>query len=256
MDKPLILVTNDDGIQAPGLKALTHVMRNFGDLVVVAPDKPQSGMAHAITVNLPLRYFKIDEQPGYQAFSVNGTPVDCVKLAEKFLLPRKPDLLVSGINHGSNASINILYSGTMAAVLEVCMVNVPSIGFSLCDYSWNAQFEPSFPWIEKIVREVLKNGLPPNTCLNVNIPSSTGSPSRGIKVGRQGDGRWKEEFDHRVDPRKVEYFWITGTFHGYDNSEGTDNHALENQYVSVVPVHFDLTAHHVLENLQYLSENA
>ncbi len=256
MDKPLILVTNDDGITAPGIRALVGVMRRIGDVVVVAPDKPQSGMAHAITVTLPLRYHLINDEPGCKEFSVNGTPVDCVKLAEKILLPRKPDLIVSGINHGSNASINILYSGTMAAVLEGCMIGVPSIGFSLCDYSHHADFAPSGPWVEKIARKVLENGLPGQTCLNVNIPAVNGSTIRGIAVGRQGEGRWEEEFDHRIDPRNREYFWITGTFNGHENLPGTDNHALNSHMISVVPVHYDLTAHQQIRHIENIFNDA
>jgi 5'-nucleotidase len=252
MDKPLILVTNDDGITAPGIRALTEVMRRIGDVVVVAPDKPQSGMAHAITVTLPLRYHLVLDEPGHKEFSVNGTPVDCVKLAEKILLPRKPDLIVSGINHGSNASINVLYSGTMAAVLEGCMMGVPSIGFSLCDYSYYADFRPSDPWIEKIAGKVLKNGLPLRTCLNVNIPAVNGTAIRGIAVGRQGEGRWEEEFDHRIDPRNRAYFWITGTFNGHEDLPGTDNHALNSHLISVVPVHYDLTAHSHIHHIEEL----
>lgn len=158
MDNKLILVTNDDGVNAPGIKALIRMMRPMGHVIVAAPDKPQSGMAHSITVNIPLRYQKISEEENYEEYGISGTPVDCVKLAEKFLVPRKPDLLVSGINHGSNASINILYSGTMAAVLEGCMLDIPSIGFSFCDYSYHANFSCLDEWVTRIARIILENG--------------------------------------------------------------------------------------------------
>lgn len=254
-NKKLILVTNDDGITAPGLRSLIRVMRKLGDVVVAAPDKPQSGMAHAITVSLPLRYNMLAQEEGYTEYSISGTPTDCVKLAEKFLLPRRPDLIVSGINHGSNASVNILYSGTMAAVLEGVMLNIPSIGFSLCDYSWNADFESAEPWVELIARKVLRKGLPVHTGLNVNIPVPDSGGIRGIKVVRQGEGRWEEEFEHRIDPRNRDYFWITGYFKNLDGLPDTDLHALENGYISVVPVHYDLTAHPSIPHLKNLLEN-
>ena len=254
-DSKLILVTNDDGVTAPGIRSLIRVMRRLGDVVVAAPDKPQSGMAHAITVSVPLRYHLLARDDHYTEYSINGTPVDCVKLAEKFLLPRRPDLIVSGINHGSNASINILYSGTMAAVLEGVMLDIPSIGFSLCDYAWDADFEAIEPWVEQIARRVLNGGLPRYTGLNVNIPVPGPEGIRGIRVVRQGEGRWEEEFEHRIDPRNKDYFWITGHFINYDGLPDTDLFALDNGYISVVPVHYDLTAHHAIPQLKNLLED-
>lgn len=251
----LILVTNDDGVTAPGIRSLIKVMRRLGEVIVVAPDKPQSGMAHAITVSLPLRYHLLAQEEHYSEYSVNGTPVDCVKLAEKFLLPRRPDLIVSGINHGSNASINVLYSGTMAAVLEGVMLDIPSIGFSLCDYAWDADFISIEPWVEKIARKVLEDGLPRFTGLNVNIPAPVNGKIKGVKVVRQGEGRWEEEFEHRKDPRNKDYFWITGYFKSYDGMPDTDLYALDNGYISVVPVHYDLTAHKAILPLKNLLED-
>ncbi len=256
LNKRLILVTNDDGITAPGIRSLIKVMRQLGMVVVAAPDKPQSGMGHAITVNLPLRYHLIAQEEDYTEYSINGTPVDCVKLAEKYLLPRRPDLIVSGINHGSNASINILYSGTMAAVLEGVMLDIPSIGFSLCDYVWEADFTPAEPWVEQITRKVLQEGLPRYTGLNINIPVPGSGGIKGIKVVRQGEGRWEEEFEHRVDPRRRDYFWITGHFKNYDGMPDTDLYALDHGYISVVPVHYDFTAHQAIPHIKNILEDA
>ncbi|HNQ58957.1 MAG TPA: 5'/3'-nucleotidase SurE [Bacteroidales bacterium] len=255
MDNKLILVTNDDGVNAPGIKALIRMMRPMGHVIVAAPDKPQSGMAHSITVNIPLRYQKISEEENYEEYGISGTPVDCVKLAEKFLVPRKPDLLVSGINHGSNASINILYSGTMAAVLEGCMLDIPSIGFSFCDYSYHANFSCLDEWVTRIARIILENGLPRGVCLNVNIPETGGEPIRGIHITHQGEGRWEEEFDHRLDPRERDYFWIMGNFINYDGQPGSDLCALENNFISVMPVQYDMTAHYALDYLKKIFNN-
>lgn len=247
---PNILITNDDGIFAPGLRALIAVMRSIGNVVVVAPDQPMSGTGHAITVRHPLRLHLITREEGYQEYSCNGTPVDCVKLGEQVLMKSKPDLLVSGINHGSNASINIVYSGTMAAVLESAIGGVPSIGFSLLDYSHQADFSECAPFVRLIAEKVLTNGLPDGVCLNVNIPAVNGQEIKGVKVCRQGRSKWVEEFDARTDPHKRDYYWLTGYFEKLEENEDTDQWALENNYVSVVPVHFDLTAHYALATLQ------
>ena len=247
---PNILVTNDDGIFAPGIRTLISVMRGMGNVLVVAPDKPMSGTGHAITVRHPLRLHLITQEEGYREYSCNGTPVDCVKLGEQVLLKSKPDLLVSGINHGSNASINIVYSGTMAAVLESAIGGVPSIGFSLMDYSHQADLSGCEPYVRLIAGKVLANGLPDGVCLNVNIPAVNGQEIRGIKICRQGRSRWVEEFDTRTDPHKRDYHWLTGYFEKLEENEDTDQWALENNYVSLVPVHFDLTAHYALATLQ------
>lgn len=251
---PTILITNDDGIDAPGIRALIKAATGLGEIFVVAPDKPQSGMGHAITVTTPLRFHPVFSDNGHQEVSVSGTPVDCVKLGEKIVLRRQPDLLLSGINHGSNASINILYSGTMAATLEGCMSGIPSIGFSLCDYSHNADFSHAIPFVRDIITKVLDEGLPEGVCLNVNIPAVPADKIKGLKVCRQGRGSWEEEFDERKDPRQRDYFWITGRFNGYELDEDTDNWALANNYISVVPVTFDLTAHYSLDHIKKITD--
>lgn len=250
MAKPLILITNDDGIFAPGLRTLISVMQQLGDILVIAPDKPMSGMGHAVTISTPLRVHKIKSEEGYTEYSCNGTPADCVKLGHKAILGRKPDLVVSGINHGSNASVNVLYSGTMAAVIEGAMENIPSIGFSLDDYSYNADFSKCKPYIQSIAVNVLNKGLPEYTCLNVNIPSVNGSPIKGIKIARQAMAYWDEKFDQRQDPHMRDYFWLTGVFRNRDEAEDTDEWALRNNYVAVVPLHFDLTSHKTIPLLR------
>lgn len=256
MKKPTILVTNDDGIFAPGIRKLIEIMRSFGRVVVVAPDKGQSGTSHAITITTPLRLMKQREEKDYVEYAANGTPVDCVKLGVKVALKEKPDLLVSGINHGSNATINVIYSGTMAAVIEGCMSRIPSLGFSLDDYSQDADFEPSEPFIRKIIEKILEKGIPDSTCLNVNVPANNDGPIKGIKTCRQGVGYWDERFDHRTDPRKREYFWLTGEYVSMDSYDDTDEWALRNNYVAVVPVKFDLTDYKAMEHFKDLNDNA
>ena len=252
--KPLILVSNDDSISAPGIRNLIDVMNSLGQVVVVAPDGPQSGMGHAITINSTLRADPVQIDDGPQTeFSVSGTPVDCVKLAVNVLLDRKPDMIVSGINHGSNSSINVIYSGTMSAAAEGALENIPSIGFSLLDFSWDADFETAKPFIKQIAQEVLKNGLPENTCLNVNIPKASDQPYKGVKVCRQARANWEEEFDVRQDPRGRNYYWLTGKFVNYDHGEDTDEWALANNYISMVPVTLDLTAHHLIPTLNAMN---
>jgi len=247
VNRPLILVCNDDGITAPGIRNLISVVNELGDVVVVAPDSPQSAMGHAITINGILRCdpIKIDDGP-QKEYSCSGTPVDCVKLAVNEILDRKPDLVVSGINHGSNSSINVLYSGTMSAAMEGCLEGIPSIGFSLSDFSWQADFKAALPFIKRICESVLEKGLSPKTVLNVNIPQYKGDDYKGIKVCRQSNGNWEEEFDRRADPRSRNYFWLTGKFVNYDSGEDTDEWALANYYISLVPTTSDLTAHHLI----------
>lgn len=252
MSKPLILITNDDGITAPGLRALVRYMKEIGDVVVVAPDSPQSGKGHAITLDNALysKKMKIDLENGIdEEYSCSGTPADCVKMALQELLGRKPDICVSGINHGSNSSINVIYSGTMSAAIEAGIEGIPAIGFSLCDYSWNADFEPAGSVIKKIVREALANGIPQGVVLNVNIPKLEAKDIKGIKVCRQARANWKEKFDKRTNPMGKNYYWLTGVFELLDKGEDTDEWALANGYVSVVPTQFDLTAHHAIQNI-------
>jgi len=248
-NKPLILVTNDDGVDAPGIRTLIEVMRRIGNVVVVAPDGPRSAMGHAITVATPLRIKLIGEEDGYREFSCTGTPVDCVKLGVKIVMRRKPDLLVSGINHGSNASINVIYSGTMAAVFEAAIDKIPAVGFSLDDYSHNADFNHTKDYIEKIARNVIQKGLPNGICLNVNFPKISSDEIRGLKICRQASGSWVEEFDERVDPRGRDYYWITGVFSNTDHHDGTDTWALDNNYVAVVPMKFDFTDYGMIDKL-------
>ena len=248
--KPLILVTNDDGITAPGIRSLIRIMNRIGEVVVVAPDSPQSGMGHAITVNTTLhcKQERIDDGPQVE-YSTSGTPADCIKLAVHEILDRKPDLCVSGVNHGSNSSINVIYSGTMSAAIEAGIEGIPAIGFSLLDYNWDANFEPFEPYIETLVRQVLENGLPKGVVLNVNCPNMEASEIKGIKVCRQAKANWIEEFDKRQSPHGQDYYWLTGKFVNLDKGEDTDEWALKSGFVSVVPVQFDLTAHHFIQQL-------
>ncbi|XMO87344.1 5'/3'-nucleotidase SurE [Algibacter sp. AS12] len=248
--KPIILVTNDDGINAPGIRALISVMNTIGDVVVVAPDSPQSGMGHAITLNSTLyaEEIKIDNGP-QKEFSCSGTPADCVKLGIRELVGRTPDLCVSGINHGSNASINVIYSGTMSAAIEAGIEGIPAIGFSLLDYNWEANFEACKTHVKTITKNVIENGLPNGVILNVNIPNIPKKEIKGIKVCRQAKANWVEKFDKRKTPQGRDYYWLAGKFVNLDGGEDTDEWALENGYVSLVPVQFDLTAHHFLKDL-------
>ncbi|MES2836529.1 MAG: 5'/3'-nucleotidase SurE [Bacteroidota bacterium] len=255
MKKPLILVTNDDGITAPGIRNLISVMNELGRVVVVAPDKPQSGMGHAITINATLRVNKIKSDGPQQEYSCTGTPVDCVKVAINEVLKEKPALIVSGINHGSNSSVNVIYSGTMSAAVEGALENIPSIGFSLCNFSIEADFSPALKYVKSIAEKVLEKGLPARTCLNVNFPSVPAEMIQGVRICRQALGYWEEELDKRTDPSGKEYFWLTGKFKNLDNAEDTDEWALANNYVSVVPVLTDFTAHSAIEHLKSIHLN-
>ena len=250
MERPLILVTNDDGINAPGIRTLISIMKDIGDIVVVAPDSPQSGMGHAITINSTLHSSRITPKDSeITEYSCSGTPADCVKLAINELMPRKPDLCVSGINHGSNSSINVIYSGTMSAAIEAGIEGVPAIGFSLLDYRWNADFEQSKNFSSMITLNALNNGIPKGVVLNVNIPSVRKSDIKGVKICRQAMAYWIEEFDKRKNPLGQEYYWLTGKFINEDLGEDTDEWALNNNFISIVPVKFDLTAHHAIKGL-------
>ncbi len=250
MKKPLILITNDDGITAPGIRALIDVMKDLGEVLVVAPDSPQSGTGHAITINNTLYLNKISKDgAAVTEYSCSGTPVDSVKFAVIEILGRKPDLLVSGINHGSNSSINVIYSGTMSAAVEGGIEGIPSIGFSLLDHDWNADFEPVKPFVKKIASQVLQQGLPDGTVLNVNFPKRSTKEIKGIRICRQAKAIWQEKFDKRTTPQGKNYYWLTGEFVNLEHGEDTDEWALGNGYVSVVPVQFDMTAHHAIPRL-------
>lgn len=247
MERPLILITNDDGDFSKGIAVLTKLMMQLGDVVVIAPDGPRSGQSNAITVSSPLRYTKIEETEGLVRYKCNGTPTDCVKLALNDILDRKPDLLVAGINHGSNAAINIIYSGTMGAVLEGCENGINSIGFSIDNHSLTANFEKFEPYILSISREVLIKKLPYGTCLNINAPKDE---IKGVKICRQCRGNWTEEYAKRTDPYGRNYYWLTGYFHNHEpESTDTDEWALANGYVSVVPAKIDMTDYDYLNTL-------
>ena len=238
---PTILITNDDGITAPGIRNLVEAVKDLGNVIVVAPDKAQSGMGHAITIGQPLRMNKVDLFEGIEAWQVSGTPVDCVKLAVDKILHRKPDICLSGINHGANHSINVIYSGTMSAAMEASIESIPSIGFSLMDYSVEADFTASRFYINKIVSSLLKKKVEKHFLLNVNIPKLPLELIKGVKLCKQAYAKYEEDFDERTDPQGRKYYWLTGKFINFDKSKDTDVWALENNFVSVVPVQFDLT---------------
>lgn len=250
MGKPLILVTNDDGITAPGIRNLVSFMTEIGDVVVVAPNSPQSGKGHAITINSTLTYEEIHLEGPQTDFSLSGTPVDCVKFALDKILTRRPDIVVSGINHGANSSINVIYSGTMSAAVEAGVEGLQAIGFSLLDFSWDADFSQAKIFIQKIVRRVLEKPLPNGLVLNVNIPKLLENDIKGIKVCRQANAKWEENFDERTNPHGKKYYWLTGYFNNMDPGADADENALADGYISVVPVKFDLTAHEYLKELE------
>ncbi len=250
MSKPLILVSNDDGITSPGIAKLVSLMKQLGEVIVVAPNSPQSGMGHAITVGDTLRLTENGIFKDIAAYECSGTPADCVKLAKHHLLKdQKPDLVVSGINHGSNTSISVLYSGTMSAAIEAAIEGTPAIGFSLCDYSHDADMSHVDEHILKIASETLKKGIPKGIALNVNIPPKQHQNIRGIKICRQANARWEEEFDQRVDPNGRKYFWMVGNFVNHDKGEDNDEWAIAQNFISLVPCQFDLTGHHAISIL-------
>ncbi|MFC5408315.1 5'/3'-nucleotidase SurE [Larkinella bovis] len=249
--KPLILVTNDDGINAPGIRNLVVLMKQLGEVVVVAPSSPQSGMGHAITIASPLRLHEVDIFPGIPAYECSGTPADCVKLAKHYVLKdRNPDLVVSGINHGSNTSISVLYSGTMSAAIEAAIEGIPAIGFSLCDFAHEADFSHTYDHLLKIAGHVLEHGIPKGVTLNVNFPAKSDQPLREIRICRQADARWQEEFDERKDPYGRRYFWMSGKFVNDDTGEDTDEYALQQNCTSVVPCQLDLTDYAILADMK------
>lgn len=250
-ERPIILVTNDDGITAPGIRSLIEAVRDLGEVVVVAPDKPQSGMGHAITIGVPLRLNKVEGLfEGIESWQTSGTPVDCVKLAVDKLLQRKPDICLSGINHGANHSINVIYSGTMSAAMEASIESIPSVGFSLLDYRFEADFTASKYYVHKIVKSLLKRKMHKHLLLNVNIPAMPLELMNGIKVCKQAYAKYDEDFDERMDPQGKKYYWLTGEFKNFDTGKDTDVWALTNNYVSVVPVQFDLTNYTLKKELE------
>lgn len=245
---PVILITNDDGIASPGIRNLIEAVQDLGKVVVVAPDSPQSGMGHAVSINKPLRLDRVNifDDMGIEAWQSSGTPVDCVKLAHDVVLHHKPDLCLSGINHGSNASINVIYSGTMSAAMEAAIEGIPSAGLSLLDFNLEADFTVARSVARTITQQMLRRSLPENFLLNVNIPKVNELAFKGIKICRQADAKWAENFEERQDPRGKNYYWMTGKFINRDKGEDTDIHALKNGYASVVPVSFDFTDEHLL----------
>lgn len=247
--KPLILVTNDDGVVAPGIRALVEAMQTIGEVVVVAPDSPQSGMGHAVTLNHPIRINEVDIFDGVKAYQCSGTPADCVKIAIDVILHKKPDICVSGINHGSNSSINVIYSGTMSAAMEAAIDGINSVGFSLLNGSLEADMQHAGKVAKKVVEQIVQHGIPKGALLNVNIPDIPFEALNGFKICRQADAKWIEEFDERKDPRGNQYYWLTGRFVNFDDSEDTDEWALKNNYVSVVPVQYDLTNYKAMDYL-------
>jgi len=249
-EEPIILVTNDDGITSPGIKALVDSVRGLGKIVVVAPDKAQSGMGHAITIGQPLRLHQVHLFEGVDAYQCSGTPVDCVKLAVDKVLHRKPDICLSGVNHGANHSINVIYSGTMSAALEAAIESIPSVGFSLLDYSIEADFTGAKKYARLLVEHLLKKSYDKHLCLNVNIPAVPESLLKGMKVCRQAYAKYEEEFDERHDPHGKKYYWLTGDFLNFDKGRDTDVWALKNNFISVVPVQFDLTDYKLKEKLE------
>jgi len=251
-NRPLILVTNDDGIKAKGMESLIRVAREFGDVVAISAETPMSGMSHAITIKVPLRVTLVEEEQGFRKYLTNGTPVDCVKLAFNSLLDSRPDLVLSGVNHGSNSSSSILYSGTMGAAMEGAINHIPSIGFSLLSYKPDADFAAAQQVARELIGRVLSEGLPEGICLNVNVPDVPDAELKGLKICSQANGFWKEEFEKRKDPMGKEYYWLTGFFQNREpdnGGEGSDEWALANGYASVVPVNTDLTAHKLLAKM-------
>lgn len=248
--KPLILISNDDGITSRGIRLLVEVASQIGEVVVVAPDSPQSAMGHAITIADTLRLRKSDIFQNVLAYECSGTPADCIKIAKHHVLNgRKPDLVLSGMNHGSNSSISVLYSGTMSAAIEAAIEGLPAIGFSLCEYAHEADLSHCAVWIEKIILEALAKPFQKGLALNVNFPAKKEESIKGVKICRQAAARWEEKFEERRDPLGRNYFWMSGFFINEDKGEDTDEWALANNFVSIVPCQYDLTAHHAISSL-------
>lgn len=253
MTRPLILISNDDGYAAKGINDLIDMVHDLGDVIVVAPEGPRSGASLSITCHDPVRIKLISEQPGVSIYSCTGTPCDCVKIAFEKVLPHTPDIILGGINHGDNASINAHYSGTMAVAIEGALKQVPSIGISSCKVAWDADFSAMKPYVHRIVKEVMANGLPDHVCLNVNFPDC--ESFRGMKVCRMGYGEWLNEWEGHNDPRGREYFWLTGNYVGHDADDpSTDSWAIRNGFIAITPTQLDLTAYNTMEGMRKLFE--
>lgn len=249
MGKPLILISNDDGVNAKGLNELIGALCGMADIWVMAPDGPRSGKACAMTSECPVRYSLVSKREGVLVCQCTGTPVDCIKLALE-VMPKSPHLIIGGINHGDNSSVNVHYSGTMGVVIEGCLKGIPSIGFSLCDHSADADFSPVLPYVQKIVSEVLLHGLPEGVCLNVNAPVA--KHYKGVRVCRQTKGVWRNEWKRCLHPKGGEYFWLTGNYEALESETAdTDHWALENGYIAITPTKIDVTAYHVMDELEH-----
>ncbi len=253
--RPLIVITNDDGFEAPGVAALVEAAKSFGEIVVVVPNGTRSGMGHAITMELPLRIEQYKSEDGIDYYRTNGTPVDCVKLAQRVVCRgRKIDLLLSGINHGSNSSVSVIYSGTMGAAIEASFDNIPAIGFSLQDFRKDADFEPTVFYAKKIIANVLKDGLPNYVCLNVNVPKRPLNELKGMKIVHQAKGCWHEDLVENTDTFGRKYYWLTGHLELRDREEGTCETVLQDGYVSIQPVQTDMTAYEAIKLLKKWEE--
>ena len=249
MKRPLILVSNDDGVQAKGLNELIHMLKPLGDVIAMAPSEPRSGAACSLTVSLPVKYGLVHNEDGLLVFKCSGTPVDCVKLASDSVLDTRPDIIISGINHGDNSAVNVHYSGTMGVALEGCMKGIPSIGFSLCNHNPDADFTPASPYVRRITEEVLQRGLPAGVCLNVNFPDTPFY--KGIRICRQTKGVWKREWMKRSHPNGGDYYWLTGEFVEHDEEEDSDHWALNHDYVAITPTLIDMTAYGMMEEMKH-----
>ena len=248
--RPLLLISNDDGYQAKGINSLIEMLADYGDIIVCAPESACSGMACAFSATTPLRLRLREKREGVEIWSCSGTPVDCVKMALAEIVPRKPDMVIGGINHGDNASVNMHYSGTMGVTLEGCMKYIPSVAFSLCDHREDADFEPLRPYIREITSRVLAEGMPQGVCLNVNFPSQS-SPYKGVKVCRMAKGTWGHEVVRCHHPRGYDYWWMVGSYTNDEpDAEDTDNWALTHGYVAITPTQIDVTAYSALERIR------
>lgn len=248
-DKPLILLSNDDGYAAKGINELIKALNGLGEIIVMAPDGPRSGASSAITSESPVKFSKIKKEKDITIYKCSGTPVDCIKLALHTVVPRTPDLIIGGINHGDNSSVNVHYSGTMGIVIEGCLKGIPSIGFSLCDHDHDADFTPTLPYIRKITENVLKNKLPNGICLNVNFPKTP--QIKGVRVCQQTNGTWENEWKTCVHPRGGEYFWLTGNYNNLEpDNEKSDHWALDNGYAAITPTQIDVTAYQFINKLK------
>ncbi len=252
--KPLLFLSNDDGVEAKGLKELIRCLRSVGDLIVVAPDAHRSGYSASITSDIPLRCEKVDEQEGLVIYKCSGTPVDCVKLGLHVLSPRTPDMVIGGINHGDNSSVNVHYSGTMGVVIEGCLKRIPSVGFSLCDHNPDADFSPALPYVRRITEEVLVRGLPEGTCLNVNFPAL--SVYKGVKICHQNRGEWVKEFVDSRHPHGGRYYWLTGEYETLEGeTEKSDYWALKKGFVAITPTRTDMTDYTVMDEMEHWNLN-